>query len=96
MEQLKYAHLQETLLIRYYESDVVEFLLTIASNSDKSQAHTSEWNVLVLEAIYNLLNRVNPKEIFLYSVSDGLVKMGKNTYFILYLKSIKIGKSRFG
>lgn len=86
MEQLKYAHLQETLLIRYYESDVVEFLLTIASNSDKPQAHTSEWNVLVLEAIYNLVNRVNPKEIFLYRISEGLVKIGKKHLIYIILK----------
>lgn len=72
MEQLKLSRLQETLLIRYYEADVIEFLLTIASNSDKNQANGSEWNMLVLESIYNIVNRVNPKDIILYRISDGL------------------------
>lgn len=75
MEQLKLSRLQETLLIRYYEADVIEFLLTIASNSDKNQANGSEWNMLVLESIYNIVNRVNPKDIFLYRISDGLVSV---------------------
>jgi hypothetical protein len=66
------AHMQESLMIRYYESDVIEFLLTIASNSTK-QSDMSEWNMLVLESIYNVMKYVDPKHVFLYRITDGLV-----------------------
>lgn len=68
-EQIRMAHMQESLVIRYYESDIIEFLLTIASNSDK-QTETSEWNVLVLETLYNILKHVDAKDVFLYKISD--------------------------
>ncbi|KAI9361536.1 timeless protein-domain-containing protein [Pilaira anomala] len=63
LEHIRMSHMQETLMIRYYESDVTEFLLTIASNSAKQEG-TTEWNVLVLESLYNLIKSVDPKDVF--------------------------------
>ncbi|CEP15228.1 hypothetical protein [Parasitella parasitica] len=68
-DQIRMSHMQELLLIRYYESDVMEFLLTIASNSER-QDGTSEWNVLVLETLYNLLKHVDPRDVFLFKPSE--------------------------
>lgn len=68
-DQIRMSHMQEMLLIRFYESDIMEFLLTIASNSER-QGGTSEWNVLVLETIYNLLKYVDPKDVFLYKHTE--------------------------
>lgn len=68
-EQLKLATLQETLMLRYYESDVIEFLLTIASNSQR-QSSTSEWNMLVLESIYNIIKHIDPKVVYDYKISQ--------------------------
>ncbi|KAG1495719.1 hypothetical protein G6F54_006987 [Rhizopus delemar] len=64
-EQIKMSHMQESLMIRFYESDVIELLLTISSNSTNRQ-DSSEWNVLVLEILYNLLEHVDPKSVFEY------------------------------
>jgi hypothetical protein len=66
------SHMQEVLMIRYYEADVIEFLLTIASNSERQSSDT-EWNVLVLESIYNLMKHIDPKDVFLYKIADGAV-----------------------
>lgn len=75
LEHIRMSHMQETLMIRYYESDVIEFLLTIASNSTKQEG-TTEWNVLVLESLYNLIKSVDPKDVFSYRISrTGLVKL---------------------
>lgn len=71
-DQIRMSHMQEMLLIRFYESDIMEFLLTITSNSER-QGGTSEWNVLVLETIYNLLKYVDPKDVFLYKSSEDSV-----------------------
>lgn len=60
------------LLVRFYESDIMEFLLTIASNSER-QGGTPEWNVLVLETIYNLIKHVDPKDVFSYKPSEDTV-----------------------
>ncbi|KAI8366587.1 timeless protein-domain-containing protein [Blakeslea trispora] len=68
MDQIRMAHMQETLMIRYYESDIIEFLLTIASNSDKQSS--SDWNVLVLESLYHLLKSIDPKDVYAYRFSD--------------------------
>lgn len=68
-EQIRMAHMQESLVIRYYEADIIEFLLTIASNSEK-QRDTSEWNVLILETLYNILKYVDARDVFLYKFSD--------------------------
>ncbi|KAL7326237.1 Topoisomerase 1-associated factor 1 [Mucor circinelloides] len=68
-EQVRMSHMQEMLLIRFYESDIMEFLLTIASNSER-QGGTSEWNMLVLETMYNLIKYVDPKDVFLYKPSE--------------------------
>ncbi|KAI7903689.1 timeless protein-domain-containing protein [Cokeromyces recurvatus] len=68
-EQIRMAHMQEKLMIRYYEADVIEFLLTIASNSERQEG-TSEWNVLVLESLFNLLKHVDTKDVFLYQFSE--------------------------
>ncbi|KAI9268791.1 timeless protein-domain-containing protein [Sporodiniella umbellata] len=64
-EQIKMSHMQELLVMRFYESDVIELLLTISSNSANRQ-DSSEWNVLVLEILYNLLEHVDPKSVFQY------------------------------
>lgn len=64
-EQIKMSHMQETLMIRYYESDVIELLLTMSSNSANRQ-DSSEWNVLVLEILYNIVEHVDPKSVFQY------------------------------
>ncbi|KAI8992116.1 timeless protein-domain-containing protein [Mycotypha africana] len=64
-EQYELTHLQENLVIQYYEADVIEFLLTIASNSEKQQ-DTTDYNLLVLETIYYILKPVDPKDVFLY------------------------------
>ncbi|EPB81380.1 hypothetical protein HMPREF1544_11910 [Mucor circinelloides 1006PhL] len=68
-EQVRMSHMQEMLLIRFYESDIMEFLLTIASNSER-QGGTSEWNMLVLETMYNLIKYVDPKDVFLHKPSE--------------------------
>jgi hypothetical protein len=72
IEQIRMSHMQEVLMIRYYEADVIEFLLTIASNSER-QSGDSEWNVLVLESLYNLMKHIDPKDVFLYKIADGTV-----------------------
>jgi hypothetical protein len=72
MEQIRMSRMQESLMTRYYEADVMEFLLTIASNSS-TQTSLSEWNLLVLEALYNFIKHVDPKDVYLYRISDGLV-----------------------
>ncbi|OBZ88075.1 Topoisomerase 1-associated factor 1 [Choanephora cucurbitarum] len=69
IEQIRLSHMQEMLMIRYYESDIIEFLLTIASNSDR-QEDTSDWNVLVLESLYNLLKSIDPKDVYAYRFAD--------------------------
>lgn len=71
-EQVRMSHMQEMLLIRFYESDIMEFLLTIASNSER-QGGTSEWNMLVLETMYNLIKYVDPKDVFLHKPSEDTV-----------------------
>ncbi|KAG2232960.1 hypothetical protein INT48_008053 [Thamnidium elegans] len=70
-EQIRMSHMQETLMMRYYEADVIEFLLTIASNSTKLDG-TTEWNVLVLESLYNLIKFVDPKQVFSFGITNGL------------------------
>lgn len=65
MEQIRMSHMQEMLAIRYYESSVMEVLLTIASNSHRADV-LLEWTVLILEIFYSLLKHVNPKDVFLY------------------------------
>ncbi|KAI9486114.1 MAG: timeless protein-domain-containing protein [Benjaminiella poitrasii] len=68
-EQIRMAHMQEKLMMRYYEADVIEFLLTIASNSEKQEG-TSEWNVLVLESLFHLLKHVDARDVFLYQDTE--------------------------
>lgn len=72
MEQIRMSHMQEDLMIRYYEADVIEFLLTIASNSER-RSGDSEWNVLILESLYNLLKHIDPKDVFRYKLGDKTV-----------------------
>ncbi|KAI8970854.1 timeless protein-domain-containing protein [Pilobolus umbonatus] len=63
-EQLKMAHMQENYVICLYESQMMELLLTIASNTSTLTDY-SEWNVLVMEIFYNLLKHIDPKDVFL-------------------------------
>ncbi|KAI7864918.1 timeless protein-domain-containing protein [Spinellus fusiger] len=56
------SSMQEELLVRFCESNIVELLLTIASTSTDTDA--SDWNVIVLEIFYNLLEHVQPKDAF--------------------------------
>lgn len=84
-DQIRLSRLQESLLIRYYESDVVELLVTIASNS-ASQENLTEWNLLVLECIYNFFNHIDPKEIQSYDIYNGLVILDRSmSLHITYL-----------
>lgn len=48
-----------------YKSDILELLLTIASNTT-NEADSGEWNVLVLEILYNIIKHVSPKDVFFY------------------------------
>ncbi|KAI8884300.1 timeless-domain-containing protein [Backusella circina FSU 941] len=63
--QIRLAHLQEQFVIRLYKSDILELLLTIASNTT-NEADAGEWNVIVLEILYNIVKHVNPKDVFFY------------------------------
>lgn len=74
-EQIRMSQMQETLLMRYYEADVLELLLTIASNSTKVEG-TAEWNVLVLELFYNLIKFVDPKQVFYFGITNGSERGG--------------------
>ncbi|KAI9008813.1 timeless protein-domain-containing protein [Phycomyces nitens] len=56
------ASMQEELLICFCESNVMELLLTISSTS--TDADSSEWNVIVLEILFNLLEHASPKDVF--------------------------------
>jgi hypothetical protein len=71
-EQMKLSTLQEALMMRYYESDVIEFLLTIASNSQR-QSSTPEWNLLVLESIYNIIKHIDPKDVYNHKITESVV-----------------------
>ncbi|KAI8085063.1 timeless protein-domain-containing protein [Halteromyces radiatus] len=62
-EKTLLATLQERLLIRFHESNVLELLLTMASTTGTTD--TTEWNMILLEIIYNLLEFANTKETFL-------------------------------
>ncbi|KAG2212278.1 hypothetical protein INT47_001637 [Mucor saturninus] len=75
MEQIRMAHMQEKLMIRYYESDVIEFLMTIASNS-KVQSSVAELNLLVLECLYNFVNYIDPKSVYSYLITYGKFNRG--------------------
>ncbi|KAL0095074.1 timeless protein-domain-containing protein [Phycomyces blakesleeanus] len=54
--------MQEELLICFCESKVIELLLTISSTSIASDS--SEWNVIVLEILFNLLEHASPNDVF--------------------------------
>jgi hypothetical protein len=74
VEQIKMSHMQEDLMIRFYEADVIELLLTISSNSINKQ-DSSEWNVLVLEILYNIFQHADPKTVFSYNHASDTVRI---------------------
>ncbi|KAI9263284.1 timeless protein-domain-containing protein [Phascolomyces articulosus] len=61
-ETLRMVHLQQKTLLRFCETGIMDLLLAIASNSSEPDA--SEWNVIVLEILYNILRNVSPKDVF--------------------------------
>ncbi|CAO3669876.1 unnamed protein product [Rhizopus microsporus] len=75
VEQIKMSHMQEDLMIRFYEADVIELLLTISSNSINKQ-DSSEWNVLVLEILYNIFQHADPKTVFSYKHASDTKNVG--------------------
>ena len=46
----------------------MDLLMAIASNSSETDA--SEWNVIVLEILYNTLRNVSPKDVFTGDTAD--------------------------
>lgn len=50
------------MLLRFCDAGIIELLLVIASNS--SEPDSAEWNVVVLEVLYYLLQGVPVKDIF--------------------------------
>lgn len=72
IDQLRMANMQEALMIRYYKSDVIEFLMTLASNST-AEASISEVNLLVLESLYNFFSGIDPKNVHSHNISNALV-----------------------
>ncbi|KAI9322900.1 timeless protein-domain-containing protein [Dichotomocladium elegans] len=66
-ETLQMASMQEKLLVRFCETELMDLLLVIASNSAEQDA--AEWNVIVLEILYNLLQGVSAREVFHSSLS---------------------------
>ncbi|CDS12810.1 hypothetical protein LRAMOSA04994 [Lichtheimia ramosa] len=61
-ESLMMASMQEKMLLRFCDAGIIELLLVIASNS--SEPDSAEWNVVVLEVLYYLLQGVPVKDIF--------------------------------
>ncbi|KAI8336680.1 timeless protein-domain-containing protein [Chlamydoabsidia padenii] len=59
-EKVLLSKLQERLLIRFHEANVLELLLTIASTTGATESN--EWNTILLEIIYNLLEFAGVKE----------------------------------
>ncbi|KAI8375942.1 timeless protein-domain-containing protein [Radiomyces spectabilis] len=59
---LEMSSLQETMLIRFCESKMMDLLLTLASQSTDDDL--AEWNVMVLEIFYHLLQNITPKAVF--------------------------------
>lgn len=53
------------MVLRFAEVGVLELLLVIGSNS--MEAGVAEWNVIVLEMLYNILRHVQPREVFILS-----------------------------
>ncbi|KAF7726188.1 Topoisomerase 1-associated factor 1 [Apophysomyces ossiformis] len=66
-DMLRMATMQERLLIRFCESPIMELLLTMASSS--MDADSAEFNVMVLEIVHNILQHVNPKDVFLGDIN---------------------------
>ncbi|KAI9302207.1 timeless protein-domain-containing protein [Cunninghamella echinulata] len=62
-EQILLSTLQALLLVRLHESNVLELLLTMASTMDTSEA--GEYNVILLEILFYLLEHANAREIFM-------------------------------
>lgn len=50
------------MLLRFCDAGIIELLLVIASNSNEPDS--AEWNVIVLEILYYLLQGVPVKDIF--------------------------------
>lgn len=50
------------MLLRFCDAGIIELLLVIASNSNEPDS--AEWNVIVLEVLYYLLQGVPVKDIF--------------------------------
>ncbi|CDH60505.1 dna repair protein [Lichtheimia corymbifera JMRC:FSU:9682] len=61
-ESLMMASMQEKMLLRFCDAGIIELLLVIASNSNEPDS--AEWNVIVLEILYYLLQGVPVKDIF--------------------------------
>ncbi|KAG2219453.1 hypothetical protein INT45_008101 [Circinella minor] len=61
-ETLRMAYLQQKTVLRFCETGIMDLLMAIASNSSETDA--SEWNVIVLEILYNILRNVSPKDVF--------------------------------
>ncbi|ORZ22999.1 timeless protein-domain-containing protein [Absidia repens] len=59
-EQYQLSKLQERLLIRFHESNVLELLLTMASTAGTTDSN--EWHIILLEIVYNLLKFSDAKE----------------------------------
>ncbi|CAO3597350.1 unnamed protein product [Absidia cylindrospora] len=59
-EQIQLSKLQERLLIRFHESNVLELLLTMASTAGTTDSN--EWHTILLEIVYNLLEFADAKE----------------------------------
>ncbi|KAI9490959.1 timeless protein-domain-containing protein [Zychaea mexicana] len=67
-ETLRLAYMQQKTVLRFHETGIMDLLLAIASNSGEPDA--AEWNVIVLEIMYNLLRNVSPKDVFTGSFDE--------------------------
>lgn len=72
--QAEYSALQSKLIITLSQTNVMDLLLTIASNA-ASDSYFNQWNVLVLEIFYLLYRGVSPAAL---TVSQ--VKVKSNTF----------------
>lgn len=60
-------------MIRFAEVGILDLLLVIGSNS--MEADVAEWNVIILEILYNILRHVRPRDVFALNEEQSEVRI---------------------